>query len=87
MSQNLIAEELLAEAKAEKTGSRAHGYSDNKTLCSGADIIMLLDAGARQIKLNIQQSDGRYIHEVQYKGHVFIATTRGSYEILKRYQK
>ena len=69
---------LLKDAKKMRHGKWDPGYGDNKHLVYPSGIESLLSVGGEVRSLN-RKTIGDYVHEVSYKGHFFIATTRNLY--------
>ncbi len=58
------AEDILAEAREQRTGSRM-------SVLKEADFITLLEAGGRRVSATISHRPGYYQHQVLYEGHSF----------------
>ena len=71
------AEELLAKAIELRSGKVAEGYTHDKLDIHEYDMIPLIGAGGKFIKINQLQagSDESYLHLIHYKDHNFVAVT------------
>jgi hypothetical protein len=81
---DLTPKELVEAAKRVSLGRGPPGI-----YCSLEELITLLDAGAKPLRINeLDNSDGTgtmYVHEVEYEGCRFISTSLYSKE-LKKYE-
>ncbi len=60
-------------AKAEQ---RKKSFRDSKDYCSIDDIMILLDAGAEPVHLNVKQAcSSNYVHQVRYEGFQFVSAS------------
>ena len=62
------AEDILAEARKQGTGSRMFVLEE-------VDFITLLKAGRRPVSATISSMGGYYEHQVSYKRHLFTTTS------------
>lgn len=75
-------EKLVSEARA-----RLERTKDNKAWCRTSDIRALLEAEATLRGINQEQAGGNYLHEVSYKGIIFVNITNAPVQALERYSE
>lgn len=75
------AEEVLRGAiDMAKESERKQIHVDNKYWVKTGDISNLILAGADVAKLNAESIGHMYVHEVMYRGQIFISQTKEPYE-------
>lgn len=71
-------------AKAEQ---RKKTYNDRKDYCALDDIMILLDAGAEPVHLNVKQAcSSNYVHQVRYEGFQFVSASDEIVAAFETYQ-